>query len=178
MLTLVLTGALAAFGVFATGSWDWELLSGGLYRVAPQMETSRHRDFLRRGRLRFLDQGAGATVSVKEVAGELSLAIDGKVDATDGADMLTQRMLAHLPLLLHPAPESVFIVGHGSGVTAGSALRHDVKRVTAAEISPKWRWRPGSSRRATEHPGRTGGSRLSRWTLGIICSSAAIRSTS
>ena len=132
---LVLAGALAAFGFTATGSWDWELLSGGLYRVAPQLETSRHRDFLRKGRLRFLDQGAGATVSVKEVAGELSLAIDGKVDATDGADMLTQRMLAHLPLLLHPAPESVFIVGHGSGVTAGSALRHDVKRVTAAEIS-------------------------------------------
>ena len=135
VLTLVLTGALATFAVFATGSWDWEALSGGLYRVAPQMETSRHRDFLRKGRLRFLDQGASATVSVKEVAGELSLAIDGKVDATDGADMLTQRMLAHLPLLLHPAPESVFIVGHGSGVTAGSALRHAVKRVTASEIS-------------------------------------------
>ncbi len=137
VLTLVLTGALATFAVFATGSWDWEALSGGLYRVAPQMETSRHRDFLLKGRLRFLNQGAGATVSVKEVAGELSLAIDGKVDATDGADMLTQRMLAHLPLLLHPAPESVFIVGHGSGVTAGSALRHEVKRVTASEISPE-----------------------------------------
>ena len=137
VLALVLSGALAAFGVFATGSWDWEALSGGLYRVAPQMETSRHRDFLRKGHLRFLEQGASATVSVKEVADELSLAIDGKVDATDGADMLTQRMLAHLPLLLHPAPESVFIVGHGSGVTAGSALRHEVQRVTAAEISPE-----------------------------------------
>ena len=135
-LALLPAGALAAAGVFATGSWDWEALSGGLYKAAPQLEASRHREFLRRGRLRFLEQDAGATVSVKEVAGELSLAIDGKVDATDGADMLTQRMLAHLPLLLHPAPESVFVVGHGSGVTAGSALRHDVERVTAAEISP------------------------------------------
>lgn len=136
VLTLALAGALGAFGFTATGSWDWEALTGGLYRVAPQMETSRHRDFLRKGRLRFLDQGASATVTVKEVAGELSLAIDGKVDATDGADMLTQRLLAHLPLLLHPNPESVFIVGHGSGVTAGSALRHEVARVAAAEISP------------------------------------------
>ena len=136
-LTLALAGGLAAFGFSATGSWDWEALSGGLYRVAPQMETSRHRDFLRKGRLRFLEQGESATVTVKEVAGELSLAIDGKVDATDGPDMLTQRMLAHLPLLLHPAPDSVFIVGHGSGVTAGSALRHGVERVTAAEISPE-----------------------------------------
>ena len=137
VLTLALAGALGVFGFTATGSWDWEALTGGLYRVAPQMETSRHRDFLRKGRLQFLDQGASATVTVKEVAGELSLAIDGKVDATDGADMLTQRLLAHLPLLLHPAPESVFIVGHGSGVTAGSALRHPVARVAAAEISPE-----------------------------------------
>ncbi len=135
LLTLALAGGLGAFGFTATGSWDWEALSGGLYRVAPQMETSRHRDFLRKGRLRFLEQGESATVTVKEVAGELSLAIDGKVDATDGPDMLTQRLLAHLPLLLHPAPQSVFIVGHGSGVTAGSALRHEVARVTAAEIS-------------------------------------------
>ena len=133
--TFALAAAVAGAGVAATGSWDWEALSGGLYRVAPQMEASYHRDFLRKGRLRFLDQGAGSTVTVKEVAGELSLAIDGKVDATDGTDMLTQRMLAHLPLLLHPAPESVFIVGHGSGVTAGSALRHGVERVVAAEIS-------------------------------------------
>ena len=137
LLTLALAAGLGAFGFTATGSWDWEALTGGLYRVAPQMETSRHRDFLRKGRLRFLDQGASATVTVKEVAGERSLAIDGKVDATDGPDMLTQRLLAHLPLLLHPAPESVFIVGHGSGVTAGSALRHEVARVAAAEISPE-----------------------------------------
>ena len=137
VLTLLFAGSLAAFGAGAAASWDWEALSGGLYRVAPQMEVSRHRDFLRRGELRFLEQGAAATVSVKEVGGELSLAIDGKVDATDGADMLTQRMLAHLPLLLHPAPDLVFIVGHGSGVTAGAALRHGVKRMTAAEISPE-----------------------------------------
>ena len=113
------------------------MLSGGLYQAAAGTDPHRHRDLLRRGRLVFLEQGAAATVSVKETAGELSLAIDGKVDATDGADMLTQRFLAHLPLLLAPRPESVFIVGHGSGVTAGAALRHPVSRVTAAEISPE-----------------------------------------
>ena len=135
--TLLPAAALAVFAARATGSWDWEALAGGLYKAAPQLEAARHRDFLRRGRLRYLEQGAAATVTVKEVAGELSLAIDGKVDATDGADMLTQRMLAHLPLLLHPQPDSVLIVGHGSGVTAGSALRHPVRRVIAAEISPE-----------------------------------------
>ena len=129
--------AIAVSGTAAARSWDWELLSGGLYQAAAGTDPHRHRDLLRRGRLVFLGQGAAATVSVKATAGELSLAIDGKVDATDGADMLTQRFLAHLPLLLAPRPESVFIVGHGSGVTAGAALRHPVSRVTAAEISPE-----------------------------------------
>lgn len=138
-----LAAALPAAGIAlaattAARSWDWESLSGGLYQAAAGTAPHRHRDHLRRGRLVFLEQGAAATVSVKETAGELSLALDGKVDATDGADMFTQRLLAHVPLLLAPRPESsVFIVGHGSGVTAGAALRHPVARVTAAEISPE-----------------------------------------
>lgn len=123
-------------------SWDWDLLSGGLYQAAAQVEPHRHRDFLRRGRTVFLGQDAAATVSAKRAAGETSLAIDGKVDATDGADMLTQRLLAHLPLALADGggsgfPKSVFIVGYGSGATAGAALRHPVERVAAAEISPE-----------------------------------------
>lgn len=135
--TAGIAAAIALAATAAARSWDWELLSGGLYQAAAETAPHRHRDLLRRGEPVFLEQGAAATVSVKETAGELSLALDGKVDATDGADMLTQRLLAHLPLLLAPRPESVFIVGHGSGVTAGAALRHPVARVTAAEISPE-----------------------------------------
>lgn len=132
-----IAAGIALVATVAARSWDWELLSGGLYQAAAETAPHRHRDLLRRGELVFLEQGAAATVSVKQTAGELWLALDGKVDATDGADMLTQRLLAHLPLLLAPRPESVFIVGHGSGVTAGAALRHPVARVTAAEISPE-----------------------------------------
>ena len=69
--------------------------------------------------------------------GRLSLAVDGKVDATTSTDMLTQRLLAHLPLLLHGSARSVCIVGLGSGVTAGSALAHPVRAVDAVEISPE-----------------------------------------
>ena len=41
-----------------------------------------------------------------------------------------------LPLLLHPNPESVLIVGAGTGNDAAGALRHKVKSVTAVEIDP------------------------------------------
>ena len=67
----------------------------------------------------------------------MSLAIDGKVDASNAGDMLTQRLLAHVPLLLHPAPKRVAILGLGSGVTLGSALTHPLEAATVLEISPE-----------------------------------------
>ena len=56
--------------------------------------------------------------------------------ATNAGDMLTQRLLAHVPLLLHAAPKRVCVIGYGSGVTAGSALTHPIERLEAVEISP------------------------------------------
>ena len=51
--------------------------------------------------------------------------------------MLTQRMLAHVPLLLHPNPQRAAILGLGSGVTLGSALTHRSTAATVLEISPE-----------------------------------------
>lgn len=41
-----------------------------------------------------------------------------------------------IPLLLHPHPQKMLIVGAGSGNDASGALRHGVKEVTAVEIDP------------------------------------------
>lgn len=41
-----------------------------------------------------------------------------------------------LPLLLHPRPESVLIVGAGAGNDAAGALRQGAKQITAVEIDP------------------------------------------
>ena len=76
-------------------------------------------------------------MAVRKVGGTTSLAIDGKVDASNAGDMLTQRLLAHVPLLLHPDPREVAILGLGSGVTLGSALTHPVRRADVLEISPE-----------------------------------------
>ncbi len=43
----------------------------------------------------------------------------------------------HLPLFLHPNPQRVFYLGMGTGITAGAALEHPVKRVVVAEIVPE-----------------------------------------
>lgn len=126
---------LAAAAPFVLPRWDRELLSGGLYKYASYLEPGEFLDFLRQGDLLYYREDEVATVTVKKVASRLSLAIDGKVDATSSADMLTQRLLAHLPLLLHSAPKNVLVIGLGSGVTVGSALTHPIESLAAVEIS-------------------------------------------
>jgi SAM-dependent methyltransferase len=41
-----------------------------------------------------------------------------------------------IPLLFHPNPKSILVVGAGSGNDAAGALRHNVQSVTAVEIDP------------------------------------------
>ena len=74
---------------------------------------------LKAGTLLYYREGAAATVSVKRLTGTTTLAVDGKIDASNRGDMLTQKLVAHLPLLLHDNPREVGIIGLGSGVTAG-----------------------------------------------------------
>ena len=51
--------------------------------------------------------------------------------------MRLQRMLGHIPALLHPKPKSVLVVGCGAGVTAGSFIVHPtVERIVVCEIEP------------------------------------------
>src|SRR5271165_2721272 len=51
--------------------------------------------------------------------------------------MSLQRMLGHLPALVHPDPKSILVVGFGAGVTAGTFVVHpEVKRITICEIEP------------------------------------------
>ena len=78
---------------------------------------------LEAGTLLYYRDGAAATVSVKRLTGTTTLAVDGKTDASNRSDMLTQKLVAHLPLLLHDDPRNVAIIGLGSGVTLGAALQ-------------------------------------------------------
>ncbi len=65
--------------------------------------------------------------------------VSGKVEAsTEPQDMSLQRMLGHLPALLHPNPKSVLIVGFGAGVTAGSFVVHpEIQKINICELEPE-----------------------------------------
>ncbi len=131
--------ALAAAVVvlaLALPRWDLDLLASGAYKYAPYVRSGDVAAALTAGRLQFYEDGAAATVTVRDLAGTRAMAIDGKVDASNAGDMLTQRLLGLLPMLLHPRPRDICVIGLGSGVTVGSALAAGgVRRADVVEIS-------------------------------------------
>ena len=90
-------------------------------------------------RFLYLAEGATASVAVTEhVGGARQFHIAGKVEASDmDIDMRLERMLGHVPALIHPRPRSILIVGVGAGVTAGALSIHpEVERIVICEIEP------------------------------------------
>jgi len=132
LILLVLGGV-----TLVRSDWNPALLSSGGYKYAAYTGREHLAALLEAGTLRYYEEGAAGTVAVRDLTGVRSLSIDGKVDASSGGDMLTQRLLAHVPLLLHPAARRVGIIGLGSGVTLGSALTHRLDSADVVEISPQ-----------------------------------------
>ena len=133
-LGFALAGGVAV-AIAMVPEWDRLLLSSGAYKYAPAMRGPGLQTALTAGALVSYREGSTGTVAVRRLTGTTSLAIDGKVDASNAGDMLTQRLLAHMPLLLHPQPKRAAILGLGSGVTLGSALTHPLDQATVLEIS-------------------------------------------
>ena len=87
----------------------------------------------------YVDEGVSASVAVTDSeSGFRQLHISGKVVAsTMDLDMRIERMLGHVPALLHGSPRRVLVVGMGAGVTAGSFVRYpEVERIVICEIEP------------------------------------------
>ena len=122
-------------------AWDQRVMVSGPAVYAPiyleEADTRGLGEVLRRLQLVFYRDGISATVAVEKQGEDLALRINGKADAsTSEADMSTQLLLAHLPLLSHAHPRDVLIIGLGSGITAGAAARHPVDRIDVVEIEP------------------------------------------
>lgn len=135
----VLAVALAV-GQYFAGVWPG-VFSLGLFRQ-PMIPSSRAEfsEAARSLQTRYYRDGASATVGVHAVPGSevIFLKVNGKTEASTGADMNTQIFSGHLPLLLRPATTNVLVVGLGSGVTVGAVARHPgVQRIDAVEISPE-----------------------------------------
>jgi spermidine synthase/tetratricopeptide (TPR) repeat protein len=136
--------------------WTFEVMTSGAYvyalRYRDQVQEYKRatgqlgkpdrqalRELLLLPDILFKKEGVSATVGVKRdpESGRLYLAINGKTDASNDVDMLTQVLSGHLPMLFHGSAKNVCVVGLGSAVTLGSVLRYPVDHVDSIEISPE-----------------------------------------
>jgi len=137
----VMTGVILSIFLmvgFRQESWNRYILSSGFY-VNPQSFIKSDKSSLlrnlERDEILYEAEGISAHVAVRRQRnGRLNLRINGKTDASTGADMENQLLLGHLPLLLHKNPKEILVVGMGSGITLGSVLSHPVERVDTIEI--------------------------------------------
>lgn len=66
------------------------------------------------------------------------LTLDGMVMTTEVDEYVYHEMITHVPLLTHPNPKRVLIIGGGDGGTAREVLKHDgLEEVVMVEIDDK-----------------------------------------
>jgi spermidine synthase len=88
----------------------------------------------------YVGEGMNNSVAVSKnySTGVRNFHISGKIEASsEPQDMRLQRMLGHIPALVHPHPVSVLIVGCGAGVTAGTfTIQPGITNITICEMEP------------------------------------------
>jgi spermidine synthase len=87
----------------------------------------------------YMAEGINSSVAISRwIGGAIYVNVNGHVEATtEPYDMKLQRMVGHLPGLLHPQPRSVLGIGFGAGVSAGTFTRYpSIQRITICEIEP------------------------------------------
>ncbi len=121
-------GALAALAVALTlPRVPWQLVAYGR-----QIATTDYG-----AKVIYFGEGMNSSVAVSETEGGARFFhVSGKTEASSLVkDMRLQRMLGHIPALLHAKPRSVLIVGCGAGVTAGSFVLHpSIERIVICDI--------------------------------------------
>jgi len=88
----------------------------------------------------FAGEGRTSSVAVVDYPSthSRSIHVGGKVMAsTVPEDMRLQRMMGHLPVLIHPNPKTALVIGFGAGVTAGSLVVHpEIERIVICDFEP------------------------------------------
>lgn len=84
----------------------------------------------------YFSEGPSSNVLITQQGPFRSLRVNGKVDAGDGGDMITQASLAYMPRIIKPDARDVLVIGFGSGTTSGVSLLFPGTRVTCCEIEP------------------------------------------
>lgn len=79
-------------------------------------------------------EGSSGTVAVVDKDGNLKTKLNNWYALGGSKAKRTESLQTHLPVNLHGRPESVFYLGLGTGITAGTVLNYPVKKVVVAEL--------------------------------------------
>jgi spermidine synthase len=124
--------------------WNLTNFSIGFFRISmardyiDMVERRHQKKKWQTPKLVYYKDGIATTVSVDQWGKVFSMKNNGKVDASNDADMPTQISVGLLPLLLYNndhAPK-VALIGYGSGVTAGAATQYPIDKLEVVELEP------------------------------------------
>ncbi len=66
------------------------------------------------------------------------LVLDGVIQTTEKDEFVYHEMIAHVPMMTHPDPQQVLVIGGGDGGTVREVLKHpSVKKVELCEIDQR-----------------------------------------
>src|SRR5215475_4605032 len=86
----------------------------------------------------YFKEGNNATISVRKGENYMALRTNGKVDASNRDDMITQLTVGWLPGFYHPNPKNALVIGYGSGVTVGAVTSiKEIENIDCVEIEPE-----------------------------------------
>jgi spermidine synthase len=125
---------LLAWGLAATvTAVPWQVLAYGR-RVAPLLRGLDAE--LRPAEPLFVGEGMNTSVVITRRGDQRFFYVSGKSEASSAPiDMRLQRMMGHIPALIHPGPRSALVVGFGAGVTAGSLVPYpEVGNIVICEL--------------------------------------------
>ncbi|MBV9401642.1 MAG: fused MFS/spermidine synthase [Bryobacterales bacterium] len=129
--TIALTAALLIAGRLASGL---DAVPGELIAYGRRMPLN-----VGQSEILYTAEGRNSSVAISRwYNGATYVNVNGHVEATTEIyDMKLQRMVGHLPALLHPNPKSVLGIGFGAGVSAGTFTRYPgIEHITVCEIEP------------------------------------------
>ena len=115
-------------------AWNIDPIPGELIAYGRRMAMN-----MGQSQILYTKEGRNSSVAISRWNnGTVYVNVNGHVEATTEIfDMKLQRMVGHLPALLHPNPKSVLGLGFGAGVSAGTFTRYPgIEHITVCEIEP------------------------------------------
>jgi spermidine synthase len=83
-------------------------------------------------------EGSAGTVAVvhSKKQGGLSIKVNNHYTLGSTGATVLEEIQTDIPLLLHPNPKKVYMLGLGTGITAGAALNYPIAKLTVTELVP------------------------------------------